>query len=163
MQKRDNQYFLERLKNEHPSIYADYQAKKFKNAAEAFVAAGLRKPKTPLDALQAAWNKASAADKDAFRVMIGCMSAASATPSTVATTSSRIGGPTSGMSLLPPSLASEVRAIIARRQIKVGTVMRELGMSPLNASLGMALERGTQVQDSLITSLTEWVARHKTA
>jgi hypothetical protein len=163
MQKRDNQYYLERLKNEHPSIYADYLAKKFKNAAEAFVKAGLRKPKTPLDALQAAWNKASAADKDTFRVMIGCVSAAPATPSAVGITSPRIGGPTKGMSLLPPSLASEVRAIIARRQITVGTVMRELGKSPLNASLGMSLERGTQVQDSLITALTEWVARHRNA
>jgi hypothetical protein len=67
------------------------------------------------------------------------------------------------MSLLPPSLSSEVRTIIARRKIKVGAVMRELGMSPLNASLGMALERGTQVQDSLITALTEWAARHRTA
>lgn len=95
--------------------------------------------------------------------MIGCVSAAPATPSAVGITSSRIGGPTKGMSLLPPSLASEVRAIIARRQITVGTVMRELGKSPLNASLGMSLERGTQVQDSLITALTEWVARHRNA
>lgn len=86
MQKRDNQYYLERLKNEHPSIYADYQMKKFKNAAEAFVAAGLRKPKTPLDALHAAWNKATTAEKDAFRVMIGCVSAARSLSSAVATT-----------------------------------------------------------------------------
>lgn len=159
-QKRDNEYYLERLRVDHPAIYADYRAKKFKNAAEAFVAAGLRKERSALDLLRTAWSRASAAEQDAFKALIGCVSPIST--SATAITPSRSGVVINGMRQLPPALASDVRSIIARREMKVGDVMRELGLNRLNASLGMALGRGTQVQDSLITALTDWVDRNRT-
>src|SRR6056297_1676292 len=71
-QKRDNQYYRERLRTEHPDIYADYQAGHFKNLSEALVKAGIRRKRTELDALKAAWNKASTAERGAFKAFIGC-------------------------------------------------------------------------------------------
>lgn len=47
IQKRDNDYYLDRLRSDHPAIYADLRTGKFKNPSEAFLAAGLRKRKSP--------------------------------------------------------------------------------------------------------------------
>jgi hypothetical protein len=34
-QKRDNEYYLERLRIEHPEVHADFQADRFRNLTEA--------------------------------------------------------------------------------------------------------------------------------
>lgn len=71
-QKRDNEYYRERLRKDHPDIYADYQAGRFENLSKALIKAGIRKKRTEFDALKSAWNKASTAERDAFKVFIGC-------------------------------------------------------------------------------------------
>lgn len=71
-QKRDNSYYLERLRVEHPQVYADYLAGKFNNITEARKAAGQIKVKTALEKLELAWNEASAAERDIFKIQIGC-------------------------------------------------------------------------------------------
>lgn len=42
-QKRNNTYYLDRLKRDHPKIHADYLAGKFPSALQAFEAAGLKR------------------------------------------------------------------------------------------------------------------------
>lgn len=163
-QTRDNQYYLERLKGEHPSVYADYQAGKFRNASEAFVAAGLRRPRSGLDLLQSAWTKATPAERDAFKVMIGCAAATVTNPvsarpiAPAKPTPVRAG---KGKRHLSANLEADVRAIISQRGLKIGDVMREIGRNPLDASLGMALHRGTLLKEDTVTALEGWVARHK--
>ena len=70
---RSNAYYLARMRDEHATVYAEYLAKKFKNASEAIRAAGLKKVPSPLDALRKAWSEASAAERATFRADIGCM------------------------------------------------------------------------------------------
>lgn len=165
-QKRDNHYYLERLRVDHPGIHADLLAGRFKTPAEAFVAAGLRKSKTALDLLRSAWSKASATERDAFKGMIGCIATRSSAvilhPSFAAAVVPTTASPKKGMGHLAPTLASEVRAIMDRRNLKVGDVMHELGVNRLNASLGRALHRGDKVQNDLITALEAWADRNKT-
>ncbi len=163
-QKRDNSYYIERLRVDHPAIHADFLAGKFRTPAEAFVAAGLRKSKTPLDLLRSAWSKATAAERDAFKRMIGCTTSASVSVAP-AVVSTAVAAPSvvrtaKGKGHLTPTLAAAVRSIVDRRQLKIGDIMREIGLSPLNASLGRALQRGDLVQDSLITALEAWVAKN---
>lgn len=160
-QKRDNEYYLKRLKNEHPSIYADYQAGKFKNVSQALVAAGLRTPKSGLKALESAWKNATPAERDAFKVMIGCTAGqappAKASPGGAVTSSATAAPAVRGRQGLPPALATDVRAIMARRGLKIGDVMREMGRNPLDTSLGMALSRDTSLSDDLLDDLRAWV------
>ena len=163
-QKRDNQYYIDRLRNEYPTVFADLQAGKFKNVAQALVAAGLRKPRSQLDVLSSAWNKASPTERDAFKLQIGCV-APTAVSAAQAVVSAVIALPTlarsaNGKSHLPPTLAAEVKAIMARRGLKNGGVMRELGLGPLDASLGRALARGHQIQDHMISALETWVQKN---
>jgi hypothetical protein len=170
IQKRDNDYYLDRLRSDHPAIYADLRTGKFKNPSEAFVAAGLRRRKSPLDQLRTAWSKASSAEQSAFRGEIGCTASTTTTTVSVAPsglTVSHASAPgnvrlAAGKVHLPPALEAEVRRIIAHRRLKNGDVMREMGLNARDASLGMALQRGTLVQDELIVALETWVAAHAT-
>ncbi|MBL4927778.1 hypothetical protein [Fuscibacter oryzae] len=165
-QKRDNSYYLDRLRIDHPGIYADFQAGKFKNASEALIKAGLRKPKTALDALHSAWAKATTAERVAFKAMIGCAPKVSTTsfispgvsqPTTPASTPR----PIHQNRYLTPEAADDIRAIMARRGLKNGDVMRELGFNPLNASLGMALNRNTQIKEPLLKALEGWIVSYR--
>lgn len=61
-QKRDKDYYLERLEREHPTIHADYLAGKFPSALKAFEAAGLKKHRSRLQELKNAWQKATIAE-----------------------------------------------------------------------------------------------------
>jgi hypothetical protein len=163
-QKRDNQYYLDRLLNEHPAIFADYQAGKFKSAAEALVVAGLRKPRSQLDVLSSAWTKASPTERDAFKAQIGCVAPTpvSVAPAVVSAVIAppRLAQPAKGKGHLTPTLAADVTAIIARRGLKNGDVMREIGFSHLDASLGRAIARGEQIQNRLISALESWVQQN---
>ena len=162
--KRDNQYYLERLRDEHAGIYADYQAGKFKNPAAAILAAGLRKQQDILVVLKSAWKKANTAEQETFKLLIGCVLPSS----TVSPTATALPVPLSPSAhghasrsatilqtkrKLSPTLAAAVRQIMDRRKLKIGQIMREMGMDPRDASLGMALHRDTQVRDDLVKAL----------
>lgn len=49
---------------------------------------------------------------------------------------------------------------MSRRRLKIGDVMAEMGFVHLNASLGRALARGTQLQSNLILALEKWQAAY---
>lgn len=161
-QKRGNDYYLDRLRIDHPAIYADLQSKKFKNATEAFVAAGLRKQKMALDTLLSAWSKATPAEQAVFRARIGCVAAPlpiGARPGLLSTATQKS---SRDLRHLPQQLEKDLRTLMDQRGLTAGDVMRQMGMKPLNASLGMALHRATRVSDTLISALTKWVNTNKT-
>ncbi|MBZ4024075.1 hypothetical protein CKO11_16630 [Rhodobacter sp. TJ_12] len=196
--KRDNDYFLKRLKDEHPQIYTDYLAGKFKNPTEAFKVAGLVKSKTPLQKLENAWKDASDAERAAFKAMIGCTTPAGAPTapsvpgvglmagspslppatrpvspvahlgsegvSAVVAPTAHIGLPRHlqpGRGQLTASEEADVREIMDRRKIKIGGIMKEIGMNPLDASLGYALRRKTSLSADLLDRLRPWIAKHR--
>lgn len=164
-QKRDNEYYLKRLRNEHPDVHADFEAGSFKNLSEALVKAGIRKKRTSLDLLKSSWTKASTAERDAFKAFIGCTtptvtSAPTSTPVHVRSPNS-VASPTPGTRSLPPALKAAILEIMDRRRLKLGGVMREMGWDALDTSLGSALSRNTQLQDNLIADLEFWAAKNK--
>lgn len=68
-----------------------------------------------------------------------------------------IARPSSGSQKLAAALAIEVRRITDLRELTVGAVMREIGRSSFDTSLGMALSRGTLVRGDLVGALEQWV------
>lgn len=171
--KRDNAYFLERLRKEHPGIYADLQAGRFKNANAAFIAAGLRKQRTGLDVLRSAWDRASATEKDAFRRLIGCTipgTSGSITAPTMTTpmpsTLPQAGQPIRQRAIhvdgcLEPDVKSHITAVMAHRGMKMGDLMSELGFKRLDASVGMALHQGSRINNpTLLQALGDWIEQN---
>lgn len=157
---RSNAYYLARMRDEHPTIYADYLAKKFKNASEAIRAAGLKKAPSPLDTLRTAWAKASTAEQATFLAEIGC---APSTTATIVTPLTPTAGP--GLAIhsggyLTPATVRRFKDIMSARDIMQGTVMQEIGYKPLSASLGRALGRGDRIRDlRLLKALDDWLAK----
>ena len=152
---RNNDYYLNRLEREHPAVFRDYQAGKYETVEKALVAAKLKVKRSRLQELMNAWSKATTAEQDAFRRAIGCappgvgLPAPAAAPALFAVDRR-----------LQPHAVVAVQAIMARRVIKMGDVMNELGRKRLNASVGMALSQGSLLQQDMIDDLEAWVTRH---
>lgn len=163
-QKRDNAYFMDRMTRERPDIHTDYQAGKFKNQTEAFIAAGLIKPRSQFDTLKSAWAKANPTERDAFKVMIGCATAPVAAVRPTPTGVSSSGGPQSlrpGKQHLRPALRTAISASMHQRGLTTGDIMREIGEKPLNVSLGQALNNDWKIRDELFVKLEKWVAENQ--
>jgi hypothetical protein len=169
-QKRDNDYYLDRLRAHHPAVYADFQAGKFKTAAEAIIAAGLRKKKSGLDQLVSAWRKATPSEQDAFKVQIGCGGSAPVAIARAATTVRRVASITPPLSssviagqlhvdgYLSPTVVAQIKSVMARRGMKVGDVMAEMGFKKLNPSIGLAMNQGSRIKDAaVLVALERWL------
>lgn len=154
-QSRGNQYYLDRLARERPDIHADLQSGKIPSAAKALDLAGIKPQRTPLQLLEAAWKKASAAEKAAFKGHIGCSA-----PSPMAGPISPSSAPIHVDRHLTPATLAEVQRIMSVRGLKMGDVMAELGLLRLDASLGNAIRQGWRVSQKMIDALEPWLKRN---
>ncbi len=153
-QNRDNAYYEERLKNEHPDIYADLKAGKHKTITEAAIAAGLKKSRTRLQELKNAFDKADKAEQADF---LGWLTA-----------QGHLAGPISAASTANPSIAADRRLLPAakarieeirgKRGLEIGNVMAEMGYNTHDQSVSRALRRSTRLQPDVIKALEKWLA-----
>jgi len=156
MQVRNNEYYEKRLQLEHPIVYADLQAGKYRTVSEAAIAVGLKQVRTRLHELKNSWSKATTSEQAEFlRYLVG--SGVTLPPSPVSP-SGPLGVAVSRK--LTPASSFRIRHIMAMRQLKPGDVMSEMGFSRLNASVGMALARGTQLNPDVVKSLEQWLAKN---
>lgn len=155
--KRDNAYYLERLRKLRPDIYADFKSGRISSVAEALDVSGIKPRRTALQQLQSAWSKADPTERDTFRQMIGCVpaSAGQMTGSVSAST----GSPFHVDRKLTPAAIAQISAIMTRRDLRMGQVMAELGFSPLNVSLGNALSQGTKLRPEVLDRLEAWLSK----
>lgn len=149
--KRDGAYYLGRLEREHPAAFADYQAGKFGSINEAIFSVGMKKPRTRLDELKNAWEKASPLERKDF---IAWLRPASTPPATAPSTTS---GPVAVDHRLEPWAKVRIQHIMSVRGLKVGGVMDEIGFKRFDASLGMALRGNTKLQPGMIAALERWL------
>lgn len=157
-QKRDKVYYGEGLLGDHPVIYADYVVGKYRTVSEAFIAAGLKKPRTRLHGLKNAWQKASASERQKFENWLYAQYGIT-TPHTV-TTSSTI-PPIAINRSLSPWAKSRIQAIIAKRFMRRGDVMHEMDFKKLNVSLGRVLDSDNRLQPAVLTALEAWLNANK--
>lgn len=149
-QKRNNTYYLDRLKRDHPKIHADYLAGKFPSALQAFEAAGLKGRRTRLQELKNAWQKSTAGEQRDFLTWLGIGAPAPSTP---------VPGPPLAIDgRLETWAMKRINHIIAARRIKIGAVMSELGFKAGNPSLGLALNQGFVIRDrTMLDALEKWL------
>ncbi|MBB4122966.1 hypothetical protein [Martelella radicis] len=155
-QVRNGAYYEERLKREFPAIYSDFKAGKYRTVTEASVAAGIKQTRTRLHELKNAWTKASGVEKREF---LNWLIAEGALVARAAPTKKVPGSRTLATSdrHLTAEAIKRIKEIMAKRHLKMGDVMFEMGFSKLNASLGMALQRNTQLQPDLLAKLEKWL------
>lgn len=155
-QVRDSAYYEDRLKRDYPSIYADLKAGRHRTVTDAAIAAGLKKVRTRLLELKNAWAKADAAEQaDFLKWLMSSGALSSSSPSSTASAG------TTGIAIdrrLTPVASRRIGLIISKRQLAMGDLMVELGYPPINASVGMALARGTRLRPDVILALERWLA-----
>lgn len=156
--KRDKAYYEERLLKDYPAYYVDYINGKYRTITEAAIACGLKTSRTRLLELKNAWQKASANERREFENWLHTEYGV-ITPHPTASATGRV-AIANGRQLLPWA-KSRIQAVMTARGLKVGALMKELGFSPLNASLGQALKGDTQLQPALITALENWLEKNK--
>lgn len=155
---RDAAYYEERLKREYPAIYADLKAGKYRTVTDAAIAVGLRKRRTRLHELKNAWSKASPVEQREF---LSWLRASRAVVPSIAVVSPSL-APLAVNRCLVPLAVARIDEIMFKRHLKMGDVMVEMGFERLNASLEMALARGTQLQPTVIAALEKWLAANAT-
>ncbi|QBJ15520.1 hypothetical protein EYD00_18950 [Agrobacterium sp. 33MFTa1.1] len=156
-QDRSNAYLENRLKRDHPNIYADWVAGRYGNVLSAAIAAGLKKPRTRLHELKNAWQKASAQERDEFEKWLLAQSGIK----TRHPSSAGAKVPVAIDRRLQPWAKSRIKAIMAMRNLQMGDVMVELGEKRLNPSLGQALHNGSRLRPTLVAALEGWLEKNK--
>ncbi|KIQ01091.1 hypothetical protein RU07_15995 [Agrobacterium tumefaciens] len=156
-QKRDKAYYEERLIRDHPGIYADLVDGIYRTVTEAALAAGLKTPRTRLHELQNAWLKAGANERNEFEQWVASQAGsvgAALVPS----------GTIHSMAVnrrLQPWAKLRITTIIAKRNLKMGDVMAEMGLKRLNASLGSALRSNHRLQPNVLAQIEIWLDKNK--
>lgn len=182
MAKRDNDYYAQRLKRDHPQIWNDLQAGRYQSLAEARRAAGLGGQRTRLHELKNAWRSASDEQREEFLQFLDAQGvtltppkpSAGRTPTPTAVSSTSV--TTTGLGFvvaqdghLTPKARDRIIQIIDRRGLRgrsgtprLGIIMKEFRppFSPHDASLGMALAQGTRLRHDLVEALERWLAEH---
>lgn len=154
-QVRNNAYYEERLKRDHPSVYTDLKVGKYKTVAEAATAAGLKQRRTRTHELKNAWSKASASEQNDFLRWLATLGV-TLSPSTI---------PPPGLAFkvaidrrLTPAATLRIEDIMAKRGLEKGEFMAEMGYNPHDQSVSLALRRSTRLQPDVIRALEKWLA-----
>lgn len=152
-QKRDNDYYLDRLKREHPKIHADLLAGKLPSPLQAFEAAGLKKRRSRLQELKNAWQKATVAEQRDFLAWagVGAPLPSKAVP----------GRPIAIDGKLEAWAKARIDHIATVGGLAMSDVMTELGLDRRDTSLSTAMKRGTRIHTTLIVALEKWLASNE--
>lgn len=151
---RDKAYYMKRLEQEHPVIFADLKAGRYRSDREALIAAGLRKASSRLQDMKNAWTKATANGRKDFANWLKGSARASATPSS---TTSIVDA---DRRLLPVS-STRITNIMQKRGISPGDMMRELGFSSHDQSVAQAIRNRNKLRPDVINGLTKWIQANR--
>lgn len=155
---RDAAYYEDRLKRDHPTIYADLKAGKYRTVTDAAFAAGLKTKRTRLHEMKNAWEKASSYERNEFLTWLHSQHGIIVQH---APTLNGVSPPIALDRRLLPWAKSRIRAIMRIRGMEMGNVMSELGAKPLNASVGKALREDSRLQPHILTALQSWLDKNK--
>lgn len=151
--RKDNAYYLNRLRRDFPQVYADHLSGKHRTVRDARRAAGILSERTPLHELNNAWRKASAVERQAFRASIGSSSGPPA-PSSGS-------HPPSAVDIhghLTPGAVARIEQILSRRKIDLKAARAQMGLSPHNQALSMAIIRNWKINAPTAARLDAWLA-----
>lgn len=152
-QKRDNVYYLQRLKTRRPDLYRECQAKRMTVSA-ARKQAGLGAERTRLHELKNAWTKATPDERRAFRDWLRGPVSGTAATRPVKTAFNRDG-------LMLVWARKRIADLMDRRGLSSGQLALELGLDPRNTSVMMAVRRSTKLAPATAAAVDIWLATNR--
>lgn len=150
-QKRDNEYYRQRLKTVAPALYKRVLAGEI-SVTKARRLAGLGGTRTRLSELLNSWSKATAAEKRKFiEVITGRSPSPAAKPARAAFDAD---------GLMLSWAAERIAQILERRRMSPGDMSVELGLKRLNASVGNAMRGDVRVKESTRIAVEKWLKKN---
>jgi hypothetical protein len=148
--KRDSKHYLKRLERDHPAVYADHLAGKYKTVRSAASAAGLIHLPTRLDALKREWKKATAVQKVEFLRWV---------KSEVAKAKGAGTGPIAdSKGRLRADVATFISRWLLANRARPARIMKELGFSGFDTTLFAAVSRRDRLRREVVDKLAPWLA-----
>jgi hypothetical protein len=149
--KRDSAYLKDRLKRDFPKEFADFRAGKYKNVSQAAVAAGLIRRPTRFENLKREWKGATPAQRSAFftwlkATRIGLKRATKIKPPIA-----------DAGRYLKPEVIAVIRKWLAANHAEISDIVRDMGLSPLDGSLALALKGAYRLHKDTIAKLEIWL------
>jgi len=152
-QKRDNDYYMQRLKTVSPALYAKVRDGKM-SVNKARQLAGLGGSRPPLARLKDAWKKATPAERNSFLSWAG-LPGAPAAPLPASSSAFDADGRMLGWA------RRRIPEIMHRRKLSFGNVADELGVKRLNPSVMNAVRNGTRIKEvGTALAIDHWLARN---
>jgi hypothetical protein len=177
--KRDNAYFEKLLKNTNPVVHGDWLDGKYPNLGAALRAAGIKKPRTRLQELKNAWDKATDDERKEFLKFLKAQGVDCSTPSTTgpgkatSISSTSVGGLGFQVAVdryLSKEAKHRIIYVAAQRKLigpggslHSGVIMKELvpAFGSYDPSLGLAVHKGTRIAAEMIEPLEKWLLDHR--
>jgi hypothetical protein len=163
--ERGSAYYRARLENEHPAICAELDAGKYKSLREACVAAGLRKDDRPIGTALRAWSKATPPERlEILKALIAKATDEGIVPRrSVSSTAKGSSAPRPAYFVdrrFTPEGKKAYESALVASGMKPVEVLRELGLSHLDPSIGLALKNGTRLNEITLKLLDGWIRKH---
>jgi hypothetical protein len=149
--KRDSNYYKERLKRDFPPIFADWRAGKFKSVRQAAAFAGLIRLPTRVDALKREWKRAAPAQRKAFLTWVNTTGIGLKKVTGIKPPIADAGR------YLKPDVIAVIRKWLAANHAKISDIVRDMGLSPLDGSLALALKGVYRLHRDTIAKLEIWL------
>lgn len=149
MLARDSKYYRKRLERDHPVIFRDLVAGKYRSIRQAAAAAGLIHLPTRLQNLKREWKRATAAERRAFIAWAKSTLPASSSTARIASSDGR----------LTPRAIDFLKDWLKRNRLKPGNVMQAIGGSNHDYRMFEALNSGKPLPTDVVTRLSDWMKR----
>jgi hypothetical protein len=149
--KRDSAYYEARLKRDFPKIFAEWRAGKFGSVRQAAAFAGLIRLPTRVDALKREWKRATPAQRKGFLTWvntsgIGLKKVTGIKPPIV-----------DAGRYLKPDVIAVIKKWLAANHAKASDIVIDMGQSPLDGSLALALKGVYRLRKEMIVELESWL------
>lgn len=155
MTKRDASYYLGRMALEHPAIHADYSAGRL-TARQAMIQAGYQREPTPLTIMQREWKKATNSQQRAFLLWLRAVRSAAPPSASLAPSPAGLAVVDSDGRIRDP-VRKRIREVMHTRKLKMGQLLRELGLNVRNPAIGLALHKNYSVRLENVVLLEKWL------
>ncbi|WP_197433865.1 hypothetical protein [Agrobacterium vitis] len=156
---------VERLRSMFPGIYSDFLAGRIGSLRVALELAGLRSQRSRLEKLKNSWKKAGIEERQAFVAWLATQQNGQELESAVSRSALSVqksaSGPIANGRYLLPETIIRIEAVMARRRLKPGEVMQELGFGANDRSLLKALARKAALRLKAIAALESWLAENE--
>jgi hypothetical protein len=156
---RTNEYYEDRLKREHPGIYADFKAGRIPSIRQAAAKAGIKKLPTSLTHLKREWAKASGKERRAFvkwaRQQLP--SGGSALPAHASAARSPVKPVFDADGRLTPDAVAFLTNWTVTHRLSACRILVALGRSRHDYRLGQAINQGNPLSAEIAPGVERWM------